>query len=475
MATEVTMPKLSDTMEEGKILRWLKQPGDPVKIGEIIAEVETDKANMELESYDDGVLAEIKVGENESAPVGSVIAVLDAPGAKPGAKPAAAKAGAAPPAAKPEPSAAAEAAETGATEGQPAAKQSTTSGTGVRSAAAKPAVAPARPAASAKPGLRPAADERKPLRPTVVVRDEDAGTGRVKASPLARKIAEERGIDLSTITGSGPGGRVVERDLEGAEAGNAAPAPADRGAAPRPREAAAAARPVPAAPPAGRVELSKIRRTTAKRMAEAKRDIPHFYASTDVAMDEAVHLKAQLAGVGGDFTGITYTHLVVKAVGLALARVPEVNASYEGDTIVLHAEVNVGVATAVGDGLMVPVLHDVDAKPLGELVREARGLVERARAGKFGGSDLSGATFTVSNLGMLPVTEFAAVVNPPQAAILAVGMVREAPVVREKQIVPGHVMTVTLSSDHRLIDGMLAGRFLKELKALLETPVALLV
>jgi pyruvate dehydrogenase E2 component (dihydrolipoamide acetyltransferase) len=223
------------------------------------------------------------------------------------------------------------------------------------------------------------------------------------------------------------------------------------------------------------VELSKIRRTTAKRMAEAKRDIPHFYASADVTMDEAVRLKAQLAALGGDFAGITYTHLVVKAVGIALARVREVNASYEGDTIVLHAEVNVGVATSVGDGLMVPVLHGVDAKPLGEVVREARALVDRARAGKLGGNDLSGATFTVSNLGMLPVTEFAAVVNPPQAAILAVGMVREVPVVREKQIVPGHVMTVTLSSDHRLIDGMLAGRFLKELKALLEAPVALLV
>jgi pyruvate dehydrogenase E2 component (dihydrolipoamide acetyltransferase) len=210
-------------------------------------------------------------------------------------------------------------------------------------------------------------------------------------------------------------------------------------------------------------------------MGEAKREIPHFYASTDVAMDEAVRLKETLTALGGEYEGLTYTHVLLKAVGLSLRRVPELNASYDGDAMILHEAVNVGVATAVDDGLVVPVVHGCDREPLAGLVRIARGLLERARAGRFGGDDLSGGTFTLSNLGMLPVTDFAAVINPPQAAILAVGAIREVPVVRDGKIVPGRVMTVTLSCDHRIIDGMLAGRFLRELKGLLENPLALVL
>ena len=420
MPVDVTMPKLSDTMEEGKILRWMKKPGDPVAIGEIIAEVETDKANMELEAYDEGVLAEVRVAEGQSAPVGAVIAVLSdkkAPATKEKAAPAAAK---------------------------PAAEK----------AAAKPAD-DRRPAA-------PKPEPREAWRPTVVKRPEppDArGEERVKASPLARKIAEEHGVDLRAISGTGPGGRIVEKDVEQAIQGGA--------------EAPAPERAKPAA--AGRVELSRIRRTTAKRMGEAKREIPHFYASAEIAMDEAVRLKEALAALGGEYDDLTYTHVLVKAVGLALRRVPELNASYDGDAMLLHDQVNVGVATAVDDGLVVPVVHGADREPLAAIVRQARGLLERARAGRFASDDLSGGTFTLSNLGMLPVTDFAAVINPPQAAILAVGAIREVPVVRAGRVVPGRTMTVTVSCDHRIIDGVLAGRFLRELKGLLENPLALVL
>jgi len=434
MPVDVTMPKLSDTMEEGKILKWLKHPGDHVAIGEIIAEVETDKANMELEAYDEGTLAEVRVPEGESAPVGAVIAVLAAPGEGVAAGPAA--------------------------------------GAGKAAAAAEKAAPSARAPASAPGGAAATKAEagREPFRPTVVRRPEPVesrgAAASVKASPLARRIAQEHGLDLAQVTGTGPGGRIVQKDVEAALAARGGPPPA-------PAKPAAPAEPRPAAE--SRVELSRIRRTTAKRMGESKREIPHFYASTEIAMDEAARLKEALAALEGEYEGLTYTHVVLKAVGLALTRVPELNASYDGDAMVLHQAVNVGVATAVDDGLVVPVVRHCDREPLAAIVRQARGLLERARSGRFASDDLTGATFTLSNLGMLPVTEFAAVINPPQAAILAVGTIRETPVVREGQIVPGRRMTVTVSCDHRIIDGMLAGRFLRELKGLLENPLALVL
>src|SRR6185369_13739252 len=283
MATDVLMPKLSDTMEEGKILKWLKQPGDRVKSGDLLAEVETDKANMEIESFDEGVVQELRVQEGDSAPVGAVIAVLGAEGEAPApSKPAAPK--------KEEPK------KEGAKKEEP------------KKAEATPAPKPA-PAASAPPAKE--------------------ATG-VKASPLARKIASERGVDLSGVRGTGPGGRIVREDVEGA--GGAAPA----GAAPPP-----SARPADAVPSAGRRELSRTRKTTAKRMADAKRDVPHFYASADLDMGEAVRVREQLVQLGGAFEGVTVTHLLVKACGMALRRVPEMNASPDVDGIVIHEHVNV--------------------------------------------------------------------------------------------------------------------------------------
>ena len=443
---DVTMPKLSDTMEEGKILRWLKQPGEKVAIGDVLAEVETDKANMELEAFDEGVLSEVRVKEGESAPVGAVIAVLapaDAGRAVP--RPAAPVPAAAAPAAaaesrrKPEPA-------------MPA------------KSASRPSEAP--PVAVRGEGRPEAA--RESWRPTVVGRREATAETEeaesVKASPRARRLAREHEVDLASLAGTGPGGRIVEKDIEAAIAA--------RGTTPK-KEAAPAA----AAPRGGerRMELSRLRRTTAKRMSESKREVPHFYVSADIRMDEAVRLKDALAGLGGEFEGITFTHLVLKAVGVALTRVPEANASYDGDAMVLHDRVNVGLATSVEQGLIVPVVHDCDRQPLGTIVQQARAVVERARAGRFESSDLSGGTFTLSNLGMYPVSQFAAVINPPQAAILAVGTIREVPVVDAERVVPGRMMTVTLSCDHRIIDGVIAGRFLAEVRGLLERPLALVV
>src|SRR2546428_1094937 len=353
---DVTMPKLSDTMEEGKILRWLKQPGDRVAIGDVLAEVETDKANMELEAFDEGLLSEVRVKEGESAPVGTVIAVLapaeEGKGASRSAAPAESRR-------KPEP--------------------------------AKPVPRPAEaPSGAARGEGRPEA-ARESWRPTVVRRPEAAaeteGAEHVKASPRARRLAREHQIDLASLIGTGPSGRIVEKDIEAAIAA--------RGAAPKKEPA-----PAPEASRRGerRMELSRVRRTTAKRMGESKREVPHFYASADIRMDEAVRLKEALAGLGGEFEGITFTHLVLKAVGIALRRVPEVNASYDGDAIVLHDTVHVGVATAVEAGLIVPVVHDCDRQPLGAIVRRARALAERARAGRFRSHDLMGGTFTLSNL-----------------------------------------------------------------------------
>ncbi len=208
-------------------------------------------------------------------------------------------------------------------------------------------------------------------------------------------------------------------------------------------------------------------------MAEAKREVPHFYASAEIAMDDAVRLKESLAALEGEYTHLTFTHLVLKGVGVALRRVPELNASFDGDAVILHETVHLGLATATDDGLLVPVVRNCDREPLAGIVRQVRDLVERARSSHFGADDLVGGTFTVSNLGMFPVSEFAAIVNPPQAAVLAVGAVRAVPVVRDGRVVPGHAMTVTISCDHRIVDGVLAGRFLRELKALLENPLAL--
>lgn len=415
MPIEVIMPRMSDTMEEGKILAWLKNVGDRVEVGDVIAEVETDKADMEMEALDEGFLAAIRVREGESVPVGSVIALLtEAQGEAVDVAP--------PPANGKPPRAAAK---------KPAAKNTNKKVRKIRDTAPKPA-----PAARKK-------------------------GGRVLASPIVKKIAAERGIDLSAVRGSGPGGRIIKQDMEGVSA------PAGRRISKTASQAAAVE---------GRVEpFSRMRAAIAKRMAGSMRDAPHFFVTSEIDMSEAVRLRTSLKlsdRVPGE---VTYTHLLVKAAAVALQRHPRVNAAYTPEGRAFRDDVNVGIAVALDDGLIVPVLHDCQRLSLLEVAARANALVERARSGTPRPEDLSGGSFTISNLGMYPVEHFTAVINPPQAAILATSAIKERPVVRDGQIVIARTMLVTLSSDHRVLDGATSARFLQEFKNLLENPVGLMV
>ena len=420
------MPKLSDTMEEGKILKWLKHVGDAIAAGEVIAEVETDKADMELEAAESGVLSAIQVPEGESAPVGAVIAVVDGNG-----------------------------------RGQ-AAEKPTAPVSGGRKAATAPSAAEGadrEDTDEAPPEPKPAAKKAASSPRPPAERPRDAP----KVSAAARALAAERGIDLAGIMGTGPDGRIVSEDVEAASAKTGAEPPARR--APRDREA----------PVAERHELSKMRQSIARRMSEAFREIPHFSVTAAIDMSEAVRLKAALEKDGGFDAPVTYTHMVLKATARALGRHPRLNASYRDGALEVHAEVNLGMAVSVEDGLIVPVLRRADELSLAEIAVEARRLVAQAKQGRFASADLSGGTFTVSNMGMLDLESFTAVINPPQAAILAVGSIKPRAVVRDGAVVAAHTMFVTVSCDHRIIDGVMAGRFLEELKTLLENPIGLVV
>jgi pyruvate dehydrogenase E2 component (dihydrolipoamide acetyltransferase) len=509
---DVTMPKLSDTMEEGKILRWLKQAGDQVAVGDLLVEVETDKADMEVEASAAGVLREVKLGEGESAPVGAVIAVIDGAGgdAKPAAKTAepSAKKEDAPPrpqAAAKEPAKAPE--KRSAAKEAPGGKADADEGRSAKERqAAKPEAEaepepedPAVPAAKPRPTSQPAAPRAAAAAAPRVA--TPARGGGVKASPLARALATELGVELSSVRGTGPAGRITRHDVEqAASAGKKEPARADappppaakparatdaqapaKAVADEPQRAADAtstdAEPSPATDAAQvrRVPLSKMRASIAKRMAESKREAPHFYLTTVVDMDEAVGLRAQLKALEVSRAGVTYNHMVLKAVAGALADHPEINARFAGDAIELDPAINLGIATAVEDGLIVPVLSGADRLSLLEIAERARALADKAESGRFSSADLSGATFSVSNLGMFDVDSFSAVINPPQAAILAVGSVKQRPVVRDGALAVGYTMAMTLSCDHRVIDGARGGRFLAEVKRRLENPVALLL
>jgi pyruvate dehydrogenase E2 component (dihydrolipoamide acetyltransferase) len=493
---EVTMPKLSDTMEEGKILRWLKHAGDRVEVGDLLVEVETDKADMEVEASTSGVLREVKLNEGESAPVGAVIAVIDGSGeAEAGDGKAAAR-----------PGREAEQPSAPARDEAPAprerARSAAPSGARPTPAPRAPAAAPPRPAPTAAgAGPRPA-----PPRPT----------NGIKASPLARSLAEQLGVDLRTVRGTGPVGRITRRDVEQASA--AGGKSGDRRAATSAHEAleqtrapetvegaepgagvVAKPRDEQRAAPAGegaretregaatpgaeaqaeggvrRVPLSRMRASIAKRMSESMREAPHFYLTTVVDMDEAVRLREQLKRLELSIVGVTYNHMVLKAVADALVEFPQINARFAGDAIELVSEINLGIATAVEDGLIVPVIRGADRLGLLEIARQARELADKAEKGGFSSPDLSGATFSVSNLGMFDVDSFTAVINPPQAAILAVGSVKQRPIVRDGALAVGHTMSMTLSCDHRVIDGARGGRFLAEVKRRLENPVTLIL
>jgi pyruvate dehydrogenase E2 component (dihydrolipoamide acetyltransferase) len=472
---DVVMPRLSDSMEEGTILKWLKAEGDEVARGDELVEIETDKATMTYEADSPGTLS-IVAQEGDTLPIGEVIARIGAGGEAPAGGGAQAE----------------------------ATQQAEASGNGGPSEA-PPAAAPA---ATAEPPA--AAPEPEPAQPAAVAESPAAAPspegngGRAKASPVARRIAREQGIDLSALQGTGPGGRIVKADVEAAASGGgpqAAPAPAAAPAeaapaaaapaAPAPAAPAAApAAPAPAAPapaPAGIAEtgtakgdvsvqeLTRTQQVIARRMAESKATVPEFTIATDVDMEGAVELRKQLKAAAETVSGVvpSYNDMVVKASALALREYPRANGSYKDGHFELYSRVNVGVAVAAQEALVVPTVFDADRKSLGEIARDTRTLAERVRASAVTPPELSGGTFTVSNLGMFGVTEFSAVINPPQAAILAVGKMEPRAVVRDGEIVARNVMTITLVCDHRILYGADAAEFLARIRALLEHPIAL--
>ncbi|QDE89606.1 pyruvate dehydrogenase complex dihydrolipoamide acetyltransferase [Myxococcus xanthus] len=400
----IQMPSLSPTMTEGKIVKWLKKQGDKVSSGDAVAEVETDKSNLEIEAYDNGTLAEIVVGENQMAKVGAPIAYLTAKGAK--AAPAA-------PAAQPK----------------------------------APAPAPEKPAA-AKPAAAPA----------------QAGGRRLRASPVAKRIAREKGLDLTQVSGSGPSGRVVKRDIEEALARGPAAVPV--------------AKKVPAALPAPGVRpeptvlpLTSMRKVIAQRMTEVKPGVPHFYLTIEVDMEAASKVREEAKAMD---LKVSVNDLIVKAVAMAVRRYPKINVSLQGDKVVQFHSVDVGIAVALEEGLITPILRDADQKGLQAIASGVRELAERARKRALKPEEYTGGSITVSNLGMYGIDQFVAVINPPQASILAVGAVSEKAVVRDGQLAVRKMMTATLSCDHRVIDGAIGAEFLRELRGLLEHPTRLL-
>lgn len=440
--TKVVLAKLSPTMEEGTIVKWSKNEGDPVKVGDVLAEIETDKANMEMEALGAGILRKILVLAGGKAPVGALIGVIAEAGEDISAMVASAAASAAAPL-------------------QAAAS--------VAAPTPPPAPVAAPPVAPSPVAVAPAAHP---------VAAASGNGGRVKASPLARAMAARENIPLAAVPGSGPGGRIVKRDIEGYRA----TAPSAGAGGPSGLVTVAATAPVPA-PSSGAsvvpfpsaagqlVPLSNMRKTIVRRLSESMFTAPHFYVTIDIDMGQAVLVREQL--VAGEQVKVSYNDFVVKACAKALTRFPLVNASFTADAIVTHAEVHIGVAVAVPDGLIVPVVRNADRKTVAEISREVKDLATRAKEKRLRPEEFMGSTFSISNLGMMDVTEFTAIINPPEAAILAVGAVRKEPVVLGDRIEIGHRMKVTLSSDHRVIDGALAAAFLAEVRRLLEHPVSL--
>jgi pyruvate dehydrogenase E2 component (dihydrolipoamide acetyltransferase) len=431
----ILMPALSPTMKEGKITKWLKKEGDKISSGEAVAEVETDKSNLEVEAYEDGYLLKIVVAENESAPVGAPIGYLGEKGEKVEA-----------PAQQPKPVAAAPAAPAPA---PPAPRPST----------------PA-PAAAQKTSLPPAAP-RPQAGPAQVVPfrregDKRADEGRLRASPLAKRMAEERGLDLAALQGSGPQGRIIKRDIEDALThGAAAPR-----LAPSPGVPLSVERREPQVVP-----LSSMRRVIAQRLADVKPGVPHFYLTVDIEMDAAMQIRDEAKALDSK---VSVNDIVVKAAAIALRRMPKMNVSLQGDQQLQYQNVDVGIAVAIEEGLITPIIRDADQKGLAAISAEARDLAERARKRALKPQEYTGGSITISNLGMFGVDSFVAVINPPQASIVAVGQVAEKAVVRNGQVVVRKIMTSTLSGDHRIIDGALGAEYLRELKGLLEHPMRLL-
>jgi pyruvate dehydrogenase E2 component (dihydrolipoamide acetyltransferase) len=443
MATKVIMPKLSPTMEEGQIARWLKKEGDKVAMGEPLAEIDTDKATMEMQALANGVLRKILIGEGESAPLGQLIAVIGDANEDIASLLAEAPPAAATPA--------------------PAKKED--------------APAPAQEAPPPPPAQQPAP-------PQAQVAAAGAGTvgngrqaatapasGRMIVSPLAARMAAESGLDLRSIQGSGPGGRIIKKDIEAALSAPKPEAAPQR--YPRPVEPGQPA-PVAAASAYRDEAASQIRQTIAKRLVTSLGPVPHFFLTTDIEMDRAAEMRKGINALDPDLK-ISINDIIIKVVAAALIQHPEVNASYQERFVRYYEQADIGVAVAIEDGLITPVVRAADRKSLSQIATEVRELAERARSKKLKPEEYTGATFSISNLGMFGIDEFTAVINPPEGAILAVGAMTAKPVVRDNEIVVRQMMRVTMSCDHRVIDGATGAKFLQTFKKILENPLYLVV
>ena len=405
MATSIVMPQMGYDMKEGKVVRWFKKEGDDVARGEVIAEIETDKAVVEFEAYTSGVLGKIVADEGVAIPVGELIAVITEPGE-----------------AVPDDIA----------------------------TAATPADSPEKAAPAPVEALAPTAAAAPAT-----------GAGEVRASPLARRLARERGIDLSTITGSGPGGRIVESDIPEQAAPASAAAPVGTAA--------------PAPMTSENVELSRMRQAIARVTVDSKREAPHFYVTIEVDMTKAMSFRRDINDELDAEKRVSVNDLIVKASAIAIGRHPKFNSFFRDDHLQMNASINVGIAIALESGLIVPGINACESKSLVEVATASRDLVSRANTGTLRNEEYSGTTFSVSNLGMFDVDSFTAIIFPPHAAVLAVGTVKEQPVVRDGELAVAQIMKATLSTDHRVADGAEAAQFLVEIKKLLENPVSLVI
>ncbi|MDB5325144.1 MAG: pyruvate dehydrogenase complex dihydrolipoamide acetyltransferase [Phycisphaerales bacterium] len=447
MPADITMPQLSDTMTEGTLVKWLVKEGDAIKAGQIVAEVETDKATMEMESFDSGTLALILIKEGEKAPVGGAIATLTKAGEKLEAAPA-------------KPAAAAKQSTAKAEAGEAESPKNDPHAAAASSATATVSAPPAAPAATASNG-----------------HGGSNGSGeRLIASPLAKRVAADLGVEIGTVKGSGPNGRIVQADvMAAAEAKKFAPAAGAKGAKPTPP-------PMPTRVANGQTEkvtLSKMRIAIASALQRSKQNIPHFYETIDIDMTQATSLRKKLLDMFEKKEGIRISigDIIAKAVACALKAVPQLNSTFDEktNTVTRFGDVNLGMAVALPDGLIVPVLRNIDQMSFKEIRIRSAELVDRARAQKLKREEMSGATFTVSNLGLMGIREFSAIVNPPEVGILAIGASEDKAVVKNGQIIVQNRMTVTLSCDHRVIDGAVAANFLVSLKGFLEEPALMLM
>jgi pyruvate dehydrogenase E2 component (dihydrolipoamide acetyltransferase) len=484
MATKVYMEALSPTMEEGRLASWLKNEGDEVKEGDVLAEVETDKATMELVARGSGVLRKRLIGDGDTANVGTVIAVIagadeDVSGLTGGAEVQAEQAPSTAEAPAQEKAARAGGSDVGQGAAAVAAAGETEPDSAERATPAEATPAAAAPTPAPEGGSKgtEAAAAPPSAQPQAGAGDAASGNGRVKASPLARKMASESGVQLGGVQGSGPGGRIVKRDVEAAmEGGAQAQQPAAQPSAEKPAAAPSAPAAAPSEGGYRDQPLSPMRKTIAKRLTQSIGPVPHFFLTIEVDMGESMRLRGRINERFADRgVKVSPNDLIIKAVAAALRKHPWVNASWTGDAIRFHDQVHVGVAVAVDEGLITPVVRDADRKGVAEIATEVRELAGRAREKKLKPEEYTGSTFSLSNLGMFGIEEFTAVINPPEAAILAVGAIAPKVVVDEKgEMVVRQRMRVTLSCDHRVIDGATGAQFLETLKSYLEDPMLMI-